>query len=242
MNDVFPSSETYDLDPRDLADLPDAEKVSVKFDASVVVLLGDERKGISDALLKGRSAVEAAAAQNIPFVPVQIVFRRRTARFDVLSPFCKVFRRRFISYGTQIYHINPREIRQKRLERNIRTVENAFNWKKFHWTPEQRRKRLNDLRASVAENGFDDRYPLAICLCRSFGIKDTLHEGHHRMLVCLSLGVARVAVKFCAASHAPRFLTPLLKPLCAAVQFFKKRNFRKAEKENENYFERRNNA
>lgn len=54
MNDVFPSSETYDLDPRDLADLPDAEKVSVKFDASVVVLLGDERKGISDALLKGR--------------------------------------------------------------------------------------------------------------------------------------------------------------------------------------------
>ncbi len=154
MNDVFPSSETYDLDPRDLADLPDAEKVSVKFDASVVVLLGDERKGISDALLKGRSAVETAAAQNIPFIPVQIVFRRRTARFDVLSPFCKVFRRRFISYGTQIYHINPREIRQKRLERNIRTVENAFNWKKFHWTPEQRRKRLDDLRASVAENAW----------------------------------------------------------------------------------------
>ena len=61
MNDVFPSSETYDLDPRDLADLPDAEKVSVKFDASVVVLLGDERKGVSDALLKGRSAVETAA-------------------------------------------------------------------------------------------------------------------------------------------------------------------------------------
>lgn len=235
MNDVFPSSETYDLDPRDLAGLPDAETMPVKFDAPVVVLLGDERKGVSDALLKGRSAVETAVARKTPFIPVQIAFRRRTAWFDVLSPFCKAFRRRFISYGTHTYHINPREIRRKRLERNIRTPENAFSWKKFRWTPEQRRQRLNELRASVAENGFDDRYPLAICLCRSFGIKDILHEGHHRMLVCLSLDVTRAAVKFCAASHAPHFLTPLLKPLCAAVQFFKKRNFRKAEQENENY-------
>ncbi|HBO59829.1 MAG TPA: hypothetical protein DD624_07985 [Alphaproteobacteria bacterium] len=170
MNDVFPSSETYDLDPRDLAGLPDAETMPVKFDASVVVLLGDERKGVSDALLKGRSAVETAVARKTPFIPVQIAFRRRTAWFDVLSPFCKAFRRRFISYGTHT------------------------------------------------------------------------HEGHHRMLVCLSFDIPRVAVKFCAASHAPHFLTPLLKPLCAAVQFFKKRNFRKAEQENENYFERKNNA
>ena len=235
MNDIFPSSETYCLDPRDLADLPDAERPCAKFDAPVVVLLGDERKGTNDVLLKGRDAVEKAVARKTPFIPVQIVFRRRTARFDILSPFCKAFRRRFISYGTHTYHINPLEIRQKRLERNIRTPENAFSWKKFHWTPEQRRRRLNDLRASVAENGFDDRYPLAICLCRSFGIKDTLHEGHHRMLICLALDVRRVAVRFCAASHAPRLLVPLLKPLCAAVQFFKKRNFRKAEKENENY-------
>lgn len=233
---TFSSSEIYHLDPADLALLQETETVPLPPVPAntAVILLGNEKTGQQDQLLKGREIVQKALKNKAPFVPVKIVFKRRCFWFDLLSPFCKAFRRRFTTYGTQTYHLDPHEIRQKRLERNIRTLETAFVWKGYDWTPAERLKRLDDLRDSIAQNGFDDSKPLAIMLCRSFGFKDTLHQGHHRMMVCIDLNITRAAIRFCAASHTPRFLLPFVIPLCFVVQKLKKRNFTKLEKTNEN--------
>ena len=43
-------------------------------------------------------------------------------------------------------------------------------------------------------------------LCRSFGAKDSLQQGHHRMGILKELNIGRVAVEFSAAGAAPSFI------------------------------------
>ncbi len=208
---TFFSSEIYPLDPKDLLvleDTPDAPPIDSE---DVVLLLGNAKTGQKDRLYQGRKLLENAVAEGIPYVPVRIAFYSRRPKWDLLSPFIKKVRRRFYTKGIGVYHMDAHDIRRLGLERKIRTHENAYDFSKWDLPPEQREKQFNELRDSLKKKGFDDKSPLEIMLCRSMGIKDSLQQGHHRMMFCLEMGIDRVAVEFMAVSHAPRWCAPFFR-------------------------------
>lgn len=207
----FFSSEIYHLDPQDLADLDDTPNALPIESEDVVLLLGNAKTGVKDTLYQGRSLVLNAIAEHIPYIPVRIAFMTRRPWWDVLSPFCKKVRKRFYTKGIGLYHMDAREIREKGLERKIRTKENAYDFSKWNLSDAQRQKQYNDLLSSLQEKGYDDTKPLEMMLCRTLGVQDSLQQGHHRMMFCMELGIHRVAVEFMAVSHAPVWIAPVLK-------------------------------
>ena len=220
MHHLCYSSEIYHLEPQDLAVLADS---SARFDTEpsdeVVVIIGEKdiydatKPVIYDTLLKGREVVERAIADGVPFIPVRIAFVSRINRWDFISPLIRVLRYKYKAYSSHIYHINPFEIRQLKIERNFRTAENAYQFSnpKYKMSENERKKLYQQLKDSMLTKGYDDRFPLDIMLCRNLGIQDTLNQGHHRMGVALDCNIQRVAVMFSAAGQAPRFLHPLFR-------------------------------
>ena len=225
MYNIGLSSEIYQLDPTDLlvlADSPDwCQKLTIKDE--VVILLGDEKQHQSDTLLKGRQVVENALANKQDFIPVRLAFISRTGRFDVLSPLIRSLRYKHKSFSPNIYHTNPFDIRRLKIERSFRTRENAYTFtkKKNQLEKTLRGKLYEELYQSMKKNGFDDHHPIEIMLCRSFGVQDTVDQGHHRMSVAIDCKLSRIAVRFGAAGKAPDFLRPLFLGFAKACLFFK---------------------
>lgn len=207
MYNVCLSSEIYRLAPEDLLVLPDApaEKKDSHLHDDVVILIGDEKKQLSDTLLKGREAAERAIAEKQSFIPVRIAFEPRTGKFDFLSPLIRSLRYKHKSFSPNIYHTDPFDIRRLKIERSFRTRENAYTFtKKKNRLAENMRSRLyEELYNSMKEKGFDDRFPIEIMLCRSLGVQDTVDQGHHRMSVAIDCGLPRISVRFGAAGKAP---------------------------------------
>lgn len=225
MYNVCLSSEIYRLAPEDLLVLPDApvEKKDSHLHDDVVILIGDEKKQLSDTLLKGREAAERAIAEKQSFIPVRIAFEPRTGKFDFLSPLVRALRYKHKSFSPNIYHTDPFDIRRLKIERSFRTRENAYTFtKKKNRLAENMRSRLyEELYNSMKEKGFDDRFPIEIMLCRSLGVQDTVDQGHHRMSVAIDCGLPRIAVRFGAAGKAPRLLQPLFRLIARLSLFFK---------------------
>ena len=202
------SSEVYHLDPADLLRLSDHPFYREE-EGNIVVLLGNEKEGVPDMLFSGRLLLQKAQKENIPYVPVRFVFRKRAAGIKgFLFHFIKPLRRRLRAKGEGVYHMLASELWEKGLVRKVRTKENAYNLTNKKWAipPQERQKRWNELYDSLKKNGYDDRYPLEIMLCRSFGAKDSLQQGHHRMGILKELNISRVAVEFSAAGAAPFFI------------------------------------
>ena len=225
MYNIGLSSEIYHLDPADLlvlADSPNLEQ-TLNLKDEVVILLGDEKKHQADTLLKGRQVVENAIENKQDFIPVRIAFISRTGRFDVLSPLIRSLRYKHKSFSPNIYHTNPFDIRRLKIERSFRTRENAYTFtkKKNQLAEPLRGKLYEELYQSMKNHGFDDHYPIEIMLCRSFGVQDTVDQGHHRMSVAIDCKLSRIAVRFGAAGKAPNFLRPLFLGLAKACLFFK---------------------
>lgn len=232
MHHLCYSSEIYHLEPQDLAVLADS---SAQFDTEssdeVVVIIGEKdiydatKPVIYDTLLKGREVVERAIVDGVPFIPVRIAFVSRINRWDFISPLIRVLRYKYKAYSSNIYHINPFEIRQLKIERNFRTAENAYQFSnpKYKMSEDERKKLYQQLKDSMLTKGYDDRFPLDIMLCRNLGIQDTLNQGHHRMGVAIDCNIQRVAVMFSAAGQAPRFLHPLFRIIAKFNLWFKMR-------------------
>lgn len=230
MRHICYSSEVYHLDPQDLAVLADSPK-SCKADCAdkIVILIGEkdiydaQKPVIYDTLLKGRSLVEKAVADGRDFIPVRIAFISRTAAWDFVSPLIRVLRYKYKAYSSNIYHINPFEIRRLKIERSFRTPENAYQFSnpKYKMPESERKKLYRQLADSMRRNGYDDRFPLDIMLCRNLGIQDTLNQGHHRMGVAIDCNIQRVSVMFSAAGQAPRFLHPFFKIIARFNLWFK---------------------
>lgn len=230
MCNICYSSELYDLDPRDIIILKDSElPVSADEKDEIIILIGntdlwDCAKGSKDTLLKGREALERAIAANAEYIPVRIAFISRTAKFDFISPLIRVLRYKYNGYSSNYYHTNPQFIRDMKIERNIRTKENAYKFSnpKYKMTKETRSQYFDNLLKSIQENGFDDKFPIDIMLCRNFGIQDTVNQGHHRMAAALECGLTKISVRFCAAGQAPKLLHPLFKALAKINLLIKK--------------------
>lgn len=122
MPNICYSSETYHLDPQDLFILKDSSlSDEVNVSDEVVLLIGhnpiwiDKSTGTPDTLLKGRAVLEKAVADKVPYVPVRIAFIPQISRFDFISPLIRVLRYKHKFYSSNIYHIDPFEIRSKKL-------------------------------------------------------------------------------------------------------------------------------
>lgn len=230
MTHICFSSEIYHLDPKDLIVLADSNThLNVNCSDEVIVLIGEKdlydktKPIIYDTLLKGRDIVKKAIKKNISFIPVRIAFVSRINRWDFLSPLIRVLRYKYKAYSSNIYHIDPFEIRELKIERSFRTPENAYQFSnpKYQMPEEERVKLYNQLKDSMQTKGYDDRFPLDIMLCRNLGIQDTLNQGHHRMGVAIDCNIHRVSVMFSAAGHAPKFLHPLFRLIAKFNLWFK---------------------
>lgn len=222
MSCICYSSEIYHLDPNDLISLKNSNiKDEVNVSDEVILLIGynqiwiEKSTGTPDTLLRGREVVKKAIEENKAFIPVRIAFVPKISRFDFLSPLIRVLRYKHKFYSSHIYHIDPFEIREKKIERNFRTQENAYKFTnpKHKIAKAQRKDMYAKLKESMSTNGYDDRFPIDIMLCRILGVQDTLNQGHHRMGVAIDCNIHRIAVMFSAVGQAPRFLRPLFKIL-----------------------------
>lgn len=218
MNRICYSSEIYGLAVEDLISLPDSNiQLKNTSDDDVILLIGKRKLWFPDypvtpdTLLKGREIVKKAIDEGQQYVPVRIAFENRIKPYDFISPLIRKLRYKYNLFSSNIYHIRPQEIREKGLERNLRTAENAYKFSnpKYQMSEQEREQTYENLVQSMKQNGYDDRFPLDIMLCRNMGVKDTLNQGHHRMSVAIDCGVERVSVEFCAAGQPPKFLHPL---------------------------------
>jgi len=223
MSNLGLSSEIYHLLVADLLVVPDSENIQSPISDSVVLLIGDEKKGTSDVVLKGRQEIEKAAAEKRLYIPVRIAFESRTSKYDILSPLVRSLRYKHKSFSPNIYHIDPLAIRKLKIERNFRTRENAYKFtkKKYRMATNARKNMYEELYNSMKQKGFDDKYPIDIMLCRSLGVQDTVDQGHHRMSVAIDCRLPQVAVRFGAAGQAPSFLRPLFRLIAKICLFFK---------------------
>ena len=223
MSSIGLSSEIYPLYVEDLLILPDSNNIYNDISDSVVILIGDEKKNISDTLLKGRKILEQAILEGKKYIPVRIAFESRTSKYDLLSPLIRSMRYKHNSFSPNIYHINPFEIRNLKIERNFRTRENAYKFtkKKYRIAKDIRKDMYEELYNSMKQNGYNDKYPIDIMLCRSFGVQDTVDQGHHRMSVAIDCKLPQIAIRFGAAGQAPMLLRPLFRLLARISLFFK---------------------
>ncbi len=221
------SSELYELSAGDVAVLPDAPDAAP--DGGIVILLGrnprPESHESKDVLIGGRAALNRAIKDGSAFVPVRFAFVPANGRFDVLSPFVRKLRNKIRFYGSNVYHVRPRDIRVLKIERTFKTRENAYSFTKSsrRMTRAERDAEYDRIADSIRKDGFRDDNPIDIMLCRLTGAKDCVDNGHHRMGIALDLRLDEIPARFCAAAAAPAVLRPLLRWLSTLNLAFKRR-------------------
>lgn len=210
-NRIGYSSELYEIDPADLLLLPDSPDNLTQCQDEIIVLLGNKDLGRKDTLIRGRNKVKSALNNGISYIPVRFAFQSTIPDWNWLPLFIKKFRYPYKFFSTNIYHLRASRIRELKLERGIRTKANAYAITNKKWAiPEaQRIQKYNQLLSSL-KNGFDDNYPISIMLCRKYGCKDCVDNGHHRLGICIEAGIDRIATNFIAAGSLPHFLQKLL--------------------------------
>ncbi|MBP5399811.1 MAG: hypothetical protein J6Y53_05300 [Alphaproteobacteria bacterium] len=211
MNNFCISSETYNIELADIIALNDAD-LPYESKGKVVVLL---RRNQPDSLLSGRKILEKAKKENKKYISVRIAFVSEICAYNFFCIFIRPLRKKYQYWSSNIYHMNPAEIRKMKIERSFRSKENAYTFTNplYRRTDEERMARYEKLYNSM-ENGYDDTYPIEIMLLRMMGVKDTVNNGHHRLGIALECGLDRVAINFKVIGQAPRILKPVFK-FCA---------------------------
>lgn len=207
------SSETYKIDIKDIAVLPDSNSgIKYKNTKMPVILLGDLDEAKQDSLLCGRSLVEQALTKQQQYIAVKIAFATKIKPYDIITPFIKKYYTKYKFWSSNIYHMDPQEIRRLKIERSFRDKNSAYTFSNplYRFSESERLERYENLYNSM-KNGYDDNYPIDIMLLRMLGIKDTVNNGHHRMGIAVECGLPQIAIRFSAAGSAPSLLKPLLR-------------------------------
>lgn len=207
------SSETYKIDIKDIAVLPDSNSgIKYKNTKMPVILLGDLDEAKQDGLLCGRSLVEQALTKQQQYIAVKIAFATKIKPYDIITPFIKKYYTKYKFWSSNIYHMDPQEIRRLKIERSFRDKNSAYTFSNplYRFSESERLERYENLYNSM-KNGYDDNYPIDIMLLRMLGIKDTVNNGHHRMGIAVECGLPKIAIRFSAAGSAPSLLKPLLR-------------------------------
>ena len=208
MKKMCKSSEVYLVEKADILTLPVALDETLP-QTEVAVLLGNENRGTADTLIAGLDLLDKDESAEIP---VRFYFTPSVSPFNIFVILCRKLRYKKKRLNTHLYHINPVWIRQKGLERTIKTRETAYNLrnKRYARPLQERLERYDTLKKGLLRDGWKDEEPLIIMLNRRFGLKDCLDNGHHRMSICLEEGISRVTVKFAYMSRIHPIFEPFV--------------------------------
>lgn len=206
-NKIGFSSETYHIHIDDLVRLPMNTDYQIhEFSNEVLLMIGDKKNNIPDQIIRGNDLLEFAKNSGQQFVPVRVILNNEyNFFFNLLGAFSKPIRTKIEKYSQFHYRILLTDISENQLERNIKTEESAYNFTKKKWrlNDAQRDERLTKLKHSFIENGYDYNFPMQIMLCRSFGVKDQLQQGHHRMMLCKQHNIKVVSTLFMHSTFLP---------------------------------------
>lgn len=182
-----------------------------------IVLLGRNRadpNGVApqaqpDTLIAGLPILQRALDENRPFLPVRFAFHGYDPSW-LRWPLhlCATYKRRVYYVGSHTYEIDFPAFQRLHLPRHTYTRETAYlHCSRFRRRPPaDRLAEFDKLTASMSTNGFDPGQPLRVMLRRSFGLQDTLRDGHHRYAVAKTLALPRITLRFTFAGHAPQWL------------------------------------
>ena len=190
------SSHVYPLEAADFADVPDYAGNPIpenELPPDKVILF--IRKGCPDSLVRGRDEIARCEGGT---VDVRVVFEPTVARWNLPGTLVRVCRNRYRFHGSHVYHISAESVRDMKLERAIRTIENPHDR-----DGQDRVASMIRLLESLKREGYRDDKPIVVMLCRTGGLEDSLRQGHHRVSACLACGIDRMAVEFAAAGVAP---------------------------------------
>ena len=198
------SSDIYHIKIEELLALNDATLApsAYIYHDPVILLIGKESKNIPDLLGCGRDILLEAQKQGLSHYPTRIVFEQRATQLSVLG-LLKPIRKKYQDASFQSYEIRLSDIIDNHLERNLKTEETAYNYSernKWGVPKDQRQDRFNKIDQSFRDHGYDKNHPMAIMLCRGLGVKDKLHQGHHRMFFCRKYNIEFVQVQFLATN------------------------------------------
>ena len=198
------SSDIYHIKIEELLALNDATLApsAYIYHDPVILLIGKESKNIPDLLGCGRDILLEAQKQGLSHYPTRIVFEQRAPQLSVLG-LLKPIRKKYQAASFQSYEIRLSDIIDNHLERNLKTEETAYNYSernKWGVPKDQRQDRFNKIDQSFRDHGYDKNHPMAIMLCRGLGVKDKLHQGHHRMFFCRKYNIEFVQVQFLATN------------------------------------------
>ena len=198
------SSDIYHIKIEELLALNDATLApsAYIYHDPVILLIGKESKNIPDLLGCGRDILLEAQKQGLSHYPTRIVFEQRASQLSVLG-LLKPIRKKYQDASFQSYEIRLSDIIDNHLERNLKTEETAYNYSernKWGVPKDQRQDRFNKIDQSFRDHGYDKNHPMAIMLCRGLGVKDKLHQGHHRMFFCRKYNIEFVQVQFLATN------------------------------------------
>lgn len=199
------SSEKYHILISDLLKLNDSTENLSALDAArfpVLLLIGKKKAKQPDQLGRGREILLQAQASGQTHYPVHIAFEQRAPQLSFLA-LLKPIRKKYQDSSSSSYEIKLSDIIDHHLERNLKTEETAYNYSernKWGVPEDQRSARFNKIDESFKQHGYDKNHPMMIMLCRGLGVKDKLHQGHHRMYFCRKYNVQYVQVEFLAAN------------------------------------------
>jgi len=104
--------------------------------------------------------------------------------------------------SSMVYFLDPVAIRKMKLEKHKKTRDKCFESHREYKnrptldTLAERQKRWDDLRDSIAKNGFDPADPITIMLNRGDGDRDRIFQGHHRLAIAIGLQLREVPIRF----------------------------------------------
>ena len=207
MNALGFSSEYYHIKIEELLALSDSDLVSFKspsyiLNEDVILFIGKRSYSLSDSLLQGREILLQAQKQGLTHYPTRVMFEQRAPQLSFFA-LLKPIRKKYQDYSSHNYEITLNDIIDNHLERNLKDEETAYNYSernKWGVPKDDRQVRFQEIDESFRDHGYDKKYPMAIMLCRGLGVKDKLHQGHHRMYFCRKYHIPFVQVEFLATN------------------------------------------
>ncbi|OTG66982.1 hypothetical protein B9T25_09465 [Acinetobacter sp. ANC 4470] len=199
------SSDIYHIKIEELLALSDAYFKSPfenLYSDDVVLFIGQEKKKLPDTLACGRDVLVQALNNGLTHYPTRILFEQRAPQLQFFA-LLKPLRKKYQDFSMLSYEIQLSDIIENKLERNIKSEETAYNYSdrnKWGVPKDQRQARFHEIDESFKKDGYDKRYPMAIMLCRGLGVKDKLHQGHHRMFFCRKYNIQYVQIQFLACN------------------------------------------
>ncbi|MDR1694633.1 MAG: hypothetical protein LBR70_05555 [Lactobacillaceae bacterium] len=175
----------------------------------VVILLGDNNKGIPDTLYSGRKVLDAADKSKEKFVEARIAYKDMSDFFAFFVNLIKPLKRKHYVVGSGIYWTMLKDVENKNITRGMRNAQNAYQWSKgkaWSFSEAERKSRYDKLYNSLKEKGYDYNNPILVLLNRKFGVRDQVLQGHHRMGICREVGIEEVSIRFWASPKSPDFM------------------------------------